>query len=124
MIVNKRTFWVSLSCYLPILLVIIFFAIDGADLMNNLEEELLGVLNNIALLIPAILGLWKFRKGRIGTLTFVGFVIYGVLMVAGYLNVFLADDALAAGLPMVVIVLPYIIIFSGYLIVRLLLRTL
>lgn len=98
-----------------VFLVQTFFAIDTKYVLDEIPVLLVhGIV-----FIPAILGIWKFANQPTAKSTLIGFAIYGLLTIGGYVNVLLADDPLAAGLPMVVIVIPYALFFTLFLIKKL-----
>lgn len=100
---------------LVILLTIGYIIMAIRHIGGFLFEELIPLLINFLIVIPAILGLQKIRHLETNRTTIIGFVIYGLAVLFGFINVFISDDALAAGLPMVVIVIPISLFFSMYL---------
>ena len=115
-----KSYPIFISSLLAIIAFFSFFIKGWGNLIGSISAEIIPILINLATIIPAILGLWKFsRASNNNKITVGGYVVYGVLMVVGYLNAVFANDPLGAGLPMVLVVMPYAVLFSIYLFVQL-----
>ena len=117
--INHQSVWVPIAGALSILAFLTFLFTNYRVSEGIPAEEIGPILTNALTIVPALLGFWKFANRPVSSLTRWGFLIYALLIVGGYANVLLADDPLAAGLPMVVFVLPYVLVFTGYLVYRL-----
>lgn len=91
------------------------FAYHLGYLEGTEKDEIIPLLIQLTLLIPAILGLWKFTNRAVNKWIIGGFVIYCLIILLGCYNVMNATDALATGLPMVVVAIPFSILFGIYL---------
>ena len=104
------------------LVILAFFGLTFTYRQNfsaAILEEIGPMLTQMSMLIPAVLGLWKFTNRGVNKWVVGGYIVYGLLLFLGGYNVLTANDPLAAGLPMVLIVLPFSILFSIYLIKQL-----
>jgi hypothetical protein len=90
------------------------FAFDG--IQNPFYELLAALIFETPIISPAILGLWYFRTARAAKVSIpIAFLIYGLLIALIIYLRMVTTDALAYGLPMVLIALPLCIIITVYL---------
>lgn len=79
---------------------------SGAELVNVARNLGIFILPALVLLLAGPFRTWF---GRFAPL-------YPLVLGAGVLNIYMQDDALVAGLPMVVLVYPFLVVFAlGYL---------
>ena len=106
---------------ISILVILVFIGSQVSSfyyIVENIKEELFPLAINFIILIPALLGLWKIRHIDISQRVFIGFIIYGLITILGYINATFTTDPLSAGLSMIVIVLSFAVLFSIYLIIQ------
>ena len=112
---HQKTILIPIVSALTILVFFINLGLIWPNFQNSFFDELIPLLLNLLILVPAIIGLWKFSKQPAKKAVRIGFIIYGLLVFGGYLNVYFADDPLAAGLPMLVLVMPAAALFTIFL---------
>ena len=74
----------------------------GAELVNVVRNFGIFILPALVLLLAGPFRAWFDRFAP----------LYPLVLGAGVLNIYVQDDALAAGLPMIVLVYPFLVIFS------------
>jgi len=118
--VEKKTIsLITIFSILSILVVISYVMFTLTNLPSDTwTEEIPPLSINLLVLMPALLGLIRGENWQKSKMITIGFVIYGLLTIAGYVNVFISKDALAAGFPMLMVIIPFAILFSIYLVVQ------
>ncbi|WP_455169033.1 hypothetical protein [Aegicerativicinus sediminis] len=82
---------------------------QGFPFSETLSEILTAIFAQIPLLLPAIvLVLFTFKKKISNWVIW----LYPAVITIGLLNVLLSDDALSAGLPMIIFVYPFCVIYA------------
>ena len=115
---EEQVFLISVLSILVIFSVNVFFVLTLRNIEGNLiSEEIFPILANGLILIPAILGLTKSKKWETNKSITIYFIVYSLISIGGLINAIIANDPLAAGLPIVIIVLPFVILFIFHLIV-------
>ena len=78
-------------------------------LTDVLPELNIMTIQAAILLLPAVAMYFKKPSGKSVAYTS---ILYPILLFLGFFNILTSDDALAAGLPMIMIVFPYCIIYG------------
>ena len=87
---------------------------------QEMSIELKSIFYNVPIIIPALLGLFYFsRKKKLSTLVIRSYMFFLIISILILLLLFTQQDALAFGLPMLLIVSPACIIISVLLIIEL-----
>lgn len=109
---NLNILFIVLNFIVIVFSVIFTFKNIDSDTLKNFKDSIDVLLYSISILIPPVIGLWKFRSIEISKIIKISFISYCSIAILGFVNALIADDALAAGLPMVVIVVPMAIVFT------------
>ncbi len=90
------------------------FVITG-ELASVPRDLMMSVLVGIILLLPAFALYSKKNTGII--LSKIG-ILYPILVAGGFINILRSEDALAAGMPMVLLVMPFCIVYGLVVLVK------
>ncbi len=116
---------ISLLALLTIAAYLIYvFGIKGFPDLYSPEErraEYANIFSHLPAVLPALLGLYLHNKPWVTRLDWIGYIIYLVLVLLSYSSIWWSDDALEAGL-MFVLLMPYCLLMSIYLIYRMIAR--
>ncbi|MCF6296938.1 MAG: hypothetical protein L3J08_02985 [Flavobacteriaceae bacterium] len=119
----KITSKVILVISLLVILALLFFFIyqwsnlEFSEFYTHQDKiyEYTAIFYHLPVLLPALIGLWIYKKSFKSLTVLIGYVVYFLLIILSYSSLFWANDPLEAGFFFVILAMPYSIIFTIYM---------
>jgi len=77
--------------------------------------EYITIFYHLPVLLPALIGLWVYKKPFKSLTVLIGYIVYFLLIILSYSSFLWANDSLETGFFFIILTMPYSIIFTVYM---------